>query len=170
MARFLPYAKDVAARRRNGQRIGLLVVAVRDWEAGKWFEGRPEVARLVLPEDVPVAAADWSLAIGLDCLVCGDGAADPVFYGVCTALQKAGAASIWGDFSAGVLLMEQLAGGSWVTETGDPYDGPYSPRQLAAALREYRTVRMMRREGFYGSRIFDGARRAVLQSMREVRA
>ena len=55
MRRPLAYAKDLAARRRNNERVGLVVVAVHDWEAGKWFEGRPEVARLVVPDDLLLA-------------------------------------------------------------------------------------------------------------------
>jgi hypothetical protein len=88
MTRPLAYGKELAARRRNGERIGLLVVSVHDWEAGKWFEGRSEVARLVLPEDVPVGEADWSLCHGLDVVICG-GASDVDFYAAASVVFHA---------------------------------------------------------------------------------
>ncbi|MBK8399989.1 MAG: hypothetical protein IPL29_02625 [Propionivibrio sp.] len=45
------YAKALMARRRRGERIGLLVVAVHDWHAGEEFTAHAEVARVVLPPD-----------------------------------------------------------------------------------------------------------------------
>lgn len=170
MTRPLAYGKDLIALRRRGDRVGLLVVAVHDWEAGMQFAGRSEVARVVLPEDVPVAEADWSVAMALDVLVCGDSAPEVVFYDTCSALRKAGAASLWGGFEEGILLLDQLAGRSWVTGFGHPYGGPYDGPRFSAALRGYRSLMMMLRDGFYGSRIFDGARQAILQSIRGVPA
>ena len=51
MMRSPAYAKDLMARRRSGERIGLLVVAVHDWHAGEEFTAHAEVARVVLPPD-----------------------------------------------------------------------------------------------------------------------
>lgn len=152
--RLLAYGKDVADKRRQGQRIGLLVVVLHDWDAGLWFDGRPEVARVVLPADLAVADADWSLVMALDVLVCGS-AKDDVFYTACAALQQAGAASIWGDFNDGVHLLEPV-GKAWVA-----VDGPLPVQKLGAKLRQHREVMMMMRLGFYASRIFDDARRAL---------
>ena len=155
MRRPLAYAKDLAARRRNNERVGLVVVAVHDWEAGKWFEGRPEVARLVVPDDLLLADADWSVALALDVLVCG-ACPEPAFYAVCDALALAGAASIWGEFADGVWLVEK-AGRSWVA-----VDGPYAVMKLGAVLRANRLAMLILRQGMYGSKVFDSARQAAL--------
>jgi hypothetical protein len=163
MTRPLAYGKELAARRRNGERIGLLVVSVHDWEAGKWFEGRSEVARLVLPEDVPVGEADWSLCHGLDVVICG-GASDVDFYAAASAAFHAAPASLWGYFSDGVWLMEPSVRRWYASE------GPYDPRKFGAVLRMYRTTMMMMRRGFYGRALFDEARRAVLRQMGGVAA
>jgi len=152
--RLLAYGKDVAEKRRQGQRIGLLVVVLHDWNAGMWFDGRPEVARVVLQSDIAAADADWSLVVALDVLVCGS-AKDDVFYTACDALEKAGAASIWGDFNDGVHLLER-AGKTWIST-----DGPLPVQKLGAKLRQHREVMIMMRLGFYASRIFDDARRAL---------
>lgn len=163
MAKVLAYAKSVIDRRQSGARIGLLVVAVSDWEAGKWFESRPEVCRVLLTEEVAVDAADWSISLALDCVVCGH-ADDARFYSVCNALRRAGAASIWGEFDDGIWLLEPV-GKRWLA-----VEGPYHLGRLGAALRSHREVMMMLRKGFYGSRIFDGARQAILQSLKKVAA
>jgi hypothetical protein len=155
MRKVLAYSKDLAARRRNSERVGLLVVALHDWDAGKWFEGRPEVARVLLPDDVPVADADWSVCLALDVLLCGS-APDDVFYAACSALERAGAASIWGDFSTGVSLVERC-GKTWVA-----VDGPFSIEKLGAALRQHRSAAILLRLGVYSSRLYDGARQAML--------
>lgn len=163
MPRALAYAKDLAARRRNGERVGLLVVSVGDWDAGKWYEGRPEVCRVMLPADVAPAEADWSVAVALDVVVCGD-CPEQLFYEVCAFLERAGAASIWGDFSDGLWLLER--GVKW----WHAVEGPYDLGRFGGVLRQHRTVMMMLRQGFYASRIFDAARQAILQQMREVAA
>lgn len=154
MRRSLAYAKALADKRQRGERVGLLVVALHDWRAGQWFEGRPEVGRVVLPADLDVQDADWTIALALDVLVCGL-APDDVFYSACSALEKAGAASIFGEFDDGLWLMERAEKLWYATE------GPFPVQKLGAVLRSHREVMMMLRRGFYGSRIFDGARRAI---------
>lgn len=163
MRRALAYANDVAARRRGGERIGLLVVAVGDWEAGLWYDGRPAVARVVLPEDLSVAAADWSVVMALDVVVCGR-CAEPLFYAVCAALERAGAASIWGEFEDGIWLLVR-ARKLWFAT-----DGPFSIARFGAALRAHRGAAMALSIGFYGSRIFDAARAAIAKTINEVPA
>lgn len=158
MAKPLAYSKALIERRTAGERVGLLVVSVHGWESGKWFDSRPEVCRVVLPADLAVEAADWSPALALDCIVTGP-ADDDLFYQVCAALQRAGAASVWGDFSDGIWLLEPGI------KLWHAVDGPYSLKQLGGALRLHREVMMMLRRGFYGSRVFDAARQAVLASM-----
>ena len=151
----LAYARGLLARRRNNERVGLVVVSVHDWEAGKWFAGRPEVARLVVPDDLPLAEADWSVALALDVLVCGE-CPEPAFYAVCDALALAGAASVWGEFADGVWLLER-AGRAWVA-----VEGPYAVVKFGAALRLNRLAMLVMRRGMYGSRVFDAARQAAL--------
>jgi len=163
MPRPLAYGKELAARRRNGDRIGLLVVSVHDWEAGKWLDGRSEVARLVLPDDVPVGEADWSLCRGLDTLVCGE-CSEADFYAVCSALFHATPASLWGHFDDGVWLMEPSSRRWYAIE------GPYEPHKFGPALRLHRNVMMILRRGFYGLPLFDAARQAIVQQMRGVAA
>jgi len=155
MRRRLAHAKAVADKRAAGERIGLLVVSVHCWKSGTWFDGRPEVCRVVLPEDLPVEQADWSLALALDVLVCGR-AVDGTFFAALDALANAGAASVWAEFDDGIWLMERAAR-LWVA-----VDGPFFVAKLGAVLREHRSVMMLLRRGFYGSRIFNDARRAIL--------
>lgn len=158
MLKALAYGKALVERRKAGQRVGLLVISLYDWEAGKWFECRPEVARLVLPQDAGVDAVDWSACLALDCVVCG-AAVDGTFYEACSALKRAGAASVWGEFDDGIYLLE-TAGKRWCCT-----EGPFSVNLLGAALRRHREASMMLRLGFYGSRVFDTARMALLDNV-----
>jgi hypothetical protein len=158
MGRPLAYAKDLAAKRKAGERVGLVVLSLHDWDAGTWFAERSDVARLVLPADVPADEANFSICLACDVLLCGT-APDETFYAVCKALEDAGAASIWGDFGDGFWLLER-AHRLWLA-----MEGPYGPAKLGAALRLHRNVMMMLRLGFYGSRVFDAARAALLHTM-----
>lgn len=157
------YGKELVARRNAGDRVGLLVVALHDWDAGLWFDGRPEVGRVLLPEDTSVDSVDWSVAMALDVLVCGS-ADDVVFYAACDALAHAGAASVWGDFNDGIHLLER-ASRLWFSA-----DGPYDVRRLSSSLRWHREIMMMLRRGFYGSRVYDAARTAIVKQVCEVAA
>jgi hypothetical protein len=67
----LAYAKQVSARIASGERVGLLVVSLHCWSSGDWFMHRDDVARVVLPSDLPVERADWSIALARDVVVCG---------------------------------------------------------------------------------------------------
>jgi hypothetical protein len=163
MRKSLAYSRALTERRSRRERIGLVVVSLHDWEAGKWFEGRAEVARLVLPADVPVDAADWSVCLACDVLLCGS-APDAVFYGACDALEKFGAASLWGDFENGIYRIERC-GKSWISD-----DGPFAVAKLGGAMREFRVRAMCFRIGMYGSRMFDSAREAWLRPFIEALA
>jgi hypothetical protein len=163
MRKALAYARALAERRARRERVGLVVVSLHDWNSGKWFDDRPEVARLVLPADVPVDAADWSVCLACDVLLCGS-APDPVFYAACDALAKFGAASVWGAFDDGVHLIERC-GKSWVS-----VDGPFAAEKLGAALRRQRTAAVALRLGVYASRVYDSARAAMVQPMIEALA
>lgn len=169
MPRALAYAKDLAARRRNGERVGLLVVSVGDWEAGKWYEGRPEVCRVMLPADVAPAEADWSVAIALDVLVCGS-APDAVFYAACDALHRAGAASLWGDFEGGFYRLEHHPSPTgkfpnWVS-VGDGIP----LQKLGAAVKAYREQAILQRIGVYGSQKYKAAREGLIDAIPGLRA
>lgn len=155
--RLLAYARNVAARRRNNERVGLLVVSLHDWSAGLWFADRAEVSRVVMPDDVLVAEADWSVALALDVVVCGS-APDAVFFEACEALTKAGAASVWWECSAGLQRL-QLIDGEWCG------DVPLPPAKLGAALRRHREASILLRDGFYASRIYAAAREALIDSV-----
>jgi len=158
MLKPLAYSKALLEQRQAGQRVGLLVVSVHDWSAGQWFAERPEVARLVLPADVAVDAADWSICLALDVLVCG-GAPDAVFYAACAALKRHGAASVFGEFAEGVCLLETV-GKRWVA-----VDGPWPVERMGAVLRRHRETMMLLQLGFYGSRVFNAARLALIDNV-----
>lgn len=154
MKRALAYAKAVADRRRAGERVGLLVVALHDWQAGTWFD-RPEVCRVVLPDDVAVDAADWSICLALDVVVCGS-APDAVFFDAVRAVIAAGAVSVWGDFADGICPLGCTPAGSVVAmQPGVPAG------KLGAAVRDWRASALALRVGGYGSRVFDAARDAM---------
>lgn len=157
----LAYGNDVMERRARGERVGLLVVAVHDWDAGQWYAGRPEVCRVVLPSDLPIEAADWTIALAADVLVCGR-CDERLFYAVCSALARAGAASVWGDFDDGFWSLEPLRK-SWVA-----LEGPYPVQRFGAALRRHRDAMILLRRGMYGSRVYDAARAALAAPILEV--
>lgn len=103
------FGREVLALREAGQRIGLLVVSVHDWRAGADLAKRENVARVVVPPDLPPEGCDLSLVCGLDVLVCGvEGAAhDMAIRGACAYR----AASVWIDTRAGMQRVEVLAAG-----------------------------------------------------------
>ena len=158
----LAHGKALEARRAAGERVGLVVVSVHDWEGARWFDARPEVARLVLPADVPVAEALWSPCLALDCVVAGGD--DATFYAVCAALADHGAASVWGWFDDGFHRLER-GRSLW-----HAVDGPFPPEKLGAALRQYRSAATVLAQGFYRSRIFDGVRESLRRELTEALA
>lgn len=160
--RSLAYAKQVEARIAAGERIGLLIVSLHCWRSGDWFEGRDDVCRVVLPADLDVDRADWSIALARDVVVCGpvaDGLADAAL----DALARSGAASLWLDTSAGIQRVEKH-GGAWCGMCA-----PLPAKKLGAALRAHRHDAILFREGFYASRIYAAAREALIDSMAGLR-
>lgn len=155
MKRALAHAKAVAERRRAGERVGLLVVSLHDWQGGLWFDGRPEVCRVVLPADLAVDDADWSVCLALDVVVCGS-APDAVFADAVRSVIRSGAVSCWGDFADGFSLLSLTPAGAVVA-----MDDPVPVSKLGAALRSYRSAALALRLGGYGSRVFDAARTAM---------
>jgi len=155
MRRPLAHGKALAERRRAGERVGLLVVSLHDWKAGTWFVGRQEVSRVVLPADLAVCDADWSVCLALDVVVCGS-ATDAVFYDAVRAVVAAGAVSCWGDFDSGICRLDVLPAGSAVAVSD-----PLPAAKLGAALRHYRTTALALRLGGYKSRAFDAVRAAL---------
>lgn len=148
------YAKDVIARRRNGDRIGLLVVAIHDWQAGKWFEDRPEVSRVVVPEDLPLTAIRFDCAYALDVLLCGSASNDDLCV-VADALSKAEPASVWAEYDSGIWRIEHTNSG-WLA-----IEGPFPLPWLAKAVHNHRSWCLMSGTGIYGRPVFAEARRAA---------
>lgn len=159
MRRSLAFAKKLAEHRRSGGRVGLLVISLHDWKAGQWFENSPEVFRVVLPDDLPVDAADWSVCLALDVLLCGS-ADDVAFSAAVRFVLAAGAVSVWGDYADGVHRLEALSTGSVVA-----VDGPYPVAKLGAVLRSFRSAALALRLGGYGSRVFDSVRDAMFGAL-----
>ena len=104
--KMLAYARDVLAMRDRGERIGLLVLAVHDWSAGKWLAGKPNVARVVVPEDTPPEGCDLSLVFGLDVLVCG--VDSPAFDMAVRGALAYRAASVWIETRDGFQRVEVM--------------------------------------------------------------
>lgn len=159
----LAYAKQVAARIASGEHVGLLVVSLHCWRSGDWFGGRDDVARVVLPDDLPVEKADWSIALARDVVVCGpvpDVFMDTVF----EALARSGAASLWLWCDAGFQRVEKHYG-AWCGMCA-----PLPEKKLGAALRAHRHDAILFGCGFYASRIYAAAREALIDAMPGLRA
>ena len=152
------YGRPLIGRRKAGERIGLLIVAVHDEHAGHDYASRPNTARVAVLEDVLPHELDWSCAVALDCLVVG--ACDVrVFYAAVTMLYAAGAASLWGEFADGIHRLERWA--SPLAPAGFyAADGPIDPARFGAALAAHRSWALLRREGVYGTPAFCAARSA----------
>jgi len=148
------YARELSARRQNGERIGLLIVSVHDWQAGRWFDGRPEVARIVIPEDQPLNAVRFDCAHALDVLLCGAGTT-PDFNTVADELAKAEPASVWAEYVDGIWRMEPSSSG-WLA-----VDGPFPVQWLARAIQTNRSWCLMQGKGIYGRPVFAAARLAA---------
>lgn len=160
--RGLAYAKQVSERIARGDRIGLLVVSLHCWRSGDWFDGRDDVARVVLPADLEAGRADWSIAMARDVVVCGP-VPDVLVDAVLDALARSGAASLWLEVVGGIQRVERHA---------DAWCGmcdPLPPKKLGAALRAHRHDAILFREGFYASRIYAAARDSLIDSMAGLR-
>lgn len=150
------YARDVMTRRADGERIGLLVVSVHDWRAGKWFAHRPEVARVVVAPNQAPDAVRFDCAHALDVVICGN---DAEFFAIADAVQASAPASIWGEFGDGFYRLE-LARSGWVS-----VDGPFSLTALPRAVRDYRLLALAVVEGGYASPVFEQARTVFVQAV-----
>ncbi len=153
-----PPAKGRAllARRKRGVRIGLLVVALHDDYAGSDYLARSHTAHIQVTEDTLPHELDWSCAVALDCLLVGQ-CDDAVLYAAATMLYAAGAASIWAEYPDGVWRLERWTAkacpsGFYAT------DGPVNPSRLGAAIAAHRSWSLMRREGVYGTELFNDSR------------
>lgn len=150
------YGRPLIGRRKAGERIGLLIVAVHDDAAGRELAARPNTARVAVLEDALPHELDWSCAVALDCLIVG-ACAERVFYAAATMLYAAGAASLWGEFSDGIYRLERWA--SKLCPMGfHAAEGPVSPERLGVALATHRSWSLMRRAGVYGTPAFASAR------------
>ena len=152
------YGRPLIGRRKAGERIGLLIVALHDGDAGRDLSARPNTARVELLEDALPHELDWSCAVALDCLLVG-ACDERVLWAAATMLYAAGAASLWGEFADGIYRLER-----WVSPLC-PYgfysdDGPIDAESLGRALTAHRAWALMRRAGVYGTPAFDAARAA----------
>lgn len=152
------YGRPLIGRRKAGERIGLLIVAVHDEQAGRDYAQRPNTARIAVLEDALPHELDWSCAVALDCLVVG--ACDVrIFYAAVTMLYAAGAASLWGEFIDGIHRLERWA--SALAPAGFyAADGPIDPARFGAALSAHRSWALLRGDGVYGTPAFAAARSA----------
>lgn len=155
MKRAMAYGKAVAERRRSGERIGLLVVSLHGWDDGKWFESSPEVCRVMLPADLAVDDADWSICLALDVLLCGT-APDDLFREAALACMRHGAVSCWGEFADGIHRLASTPMGAVVS-----VDGPFPIRKLGSVLNAFRPVAIALGLGGYGSKMFDAVHAAM---------
>lgn len=130
--KMLAYARDVLAMRERGERIGLLVLAVHDWNAGKWLAGKPNVARVVVPEDTPPEGCDLSLVFGLDVLVCG--VDSPAFDMAVRGALAYRAASVWIETRQGLQRVEVMPASHMII--GFEVVPPVSFARTLAARRE----------------------------------
>lgn len=161
MKRSPAFAKDVVARRQRGERVGLLVIALHDWNAGRWFDARPEVSRVVVPDDIEPKQVRFDVAHALDVVICGSPTL-PDFYAYVSALELAGPASIWGEFDDGFWRLERSRFGRRDWEGSD---GPLPVQWLAKAVHAHRQWALLRGEGLYGLPAFAAARKAAYSSL-----
>lgn len=159
----MAYAKELVARRKAGERIGLLIVSLHDWETGKALALRPGAARVVLDIDMLPHEVDWSPCAALDCLLVGDCDAS-VFYAAALMALAGGAASLWGEFSGDVWRIERC-GQRLYPHGFVAIEGPYVGAAFRNALDAHRKHSLMTRTGVYGSPIFDAARDAVIEQI-----
>ena len=152
----LAYSKALMDRRAAGERVGLLVVGVHDWEAGQEMACRQNVLRVVVPQDAMPHEVDFSPCVALDCLICGR-CAEPMFFATAIMLHAAGAASIWGEFDDGVWRLERDASKS-NSKGFVAVEGPIQSGALALSVRAYREWALMTSRGVYGTKLFDAAR------------
>lgn len=154
------YSRDLLAKRQEGKRIGLLLVAVDDWQGGWYLYGKPNVSRVTCPPDFEFAGADFSVAAGVDVLVCGQGAVERLDAATLACLA-AGAASVWGEYSNGLWRTT-----FWPHEP--PYilaeQGPVPYEDFAASLAAFRETSILLQHGYYGQPMFRPVREEMLRS------
>lgn len=152
------YARELLEKRQQGKRIGLLLVSVDDWEGGWYLRDKPNVARVVCRPDLDLATADFSVAAGVDVLVCGDASAERLDTATLACLA-AGAASVWGEYNDGLWRVTYWP--HWSPHVLAE-DGPVAPAALAAALAAFREVAVLLEQGFYGQPMFRPVRAELL--------
>ena len=158
-SRLPAYGVEVLRRREAGERIGLLLLAVDDWHGGWYFQEKPNVARIVAPEDFDISTGDLTIVVGLDVLVCGD-CDHARFNQAIGAAFRSGAASVWGEFDGGITRLEH-----WRQAPGYiAADKPVPSERFGAALTSNRDVQILLQEGFYGMAAFDPVRQSLLAS------
>lgn len=149
------YARDVLAMKQSGQRIGLLVVSVHDWDAGKDLADKPGVARIVIPQDLPPEGADLSLLTALDVLLVGEDS--PAFWMAVRGAFAWRAATVWIDDKDDVLRL---------TDYPTLTTMQRAPRsRLAHALTAHRDGMLLSREWPYDQPVFEPARQSLMRRL-----
>lgn len=154
------HAAALLKRREEGYRVGLLLVSVDSWQGGWYFEDRPNVARIVAPDDFDIADGDWRCVAGLDCLVCGDAGHDR-FDAAVLACLRSGAASVWGEYHEGIVRLESWPHAPFFLAA----EGSVPPDRFAARLAAFRETALLLQDGFYGLDAFRPARAALLERL-----
>lgn len=149
------YAKDFLQRVADGERFVLVVLAVRDWDAGRWFDARGNVARLVIGADDSVVDCDLSIVMGFDVLVVGGEDAD--FYAACRIALAYGAASVWANFDDGFWRVEHCRMSPGVVAIERIAD----PEALLERVPLKRDIRLIAGEGVFAAPVFREARIAA---------
>ena len=154
------YGNALLARRKLGERIGLLIVAVHDNDLGRELAARSGTARVLVHETTLPHELDWTCAVALDCLICD--CDETLLYATATMLFAAGAASIWAQFDEGIFRLERYRSDrrGFIAP-----EWPVAPGALGRAIQAHRQLSLLRREGVYGAPIFDGARDELLASI-----
>jgi hypothetical protein len=161
------WAKELAAKRAQGLRVGLLLVSVEGWAGGAAFAQREGVRRICALPDFDSAAGDWSVAAGLDCLVCADPDADvdprclqERFDAAAVALFQAGAASVWGECDVGIMRLALLVGNRLVS-----IEAPVPPGAFGRRLAQARETAILMEDGVYGDAAYAPVRAMLMDGL-----
>lgn len=154
--KYPPYASQIAKQRQDGAVFGLLVLAT-GWEAGQEFGGNDQVARVVVPDELDLAALRWNFLAGLDVLVMPDSATpDARYMELILAADAAGANSVWAEFERGVHRVFCTGAQVFCQQ------GPIPLAQLALAVGFWRRHQLLAAIGPYAEEDWDDTRRDLV--------
>lgn len=150
----MAYARKLQEQAGAGLPVRLVLVSLRDWNAGRLMEERSGVVRLVVPPDAPLADVDWSPVFALDVLVLGGEVSEMTFaLRLCLA---AGASTAWGDYDEGFARVEPCGRRGLVS-----HDVARHVDELLDMLPGIRTARLLTGSGVFAGVAFREARIAA---------